>query len=434
MRCLDDIRFRVAGDTYKPLIIGGMGVDISTKELALAAANFGAVGHISDAMIQVVADRHLDTSYVSTKRRRCGHLARKGSDRTVYQFDPASVREAACAYADDVMRDKTGTGAVFANCMEKLTMNGGREILSARLNGLLDGGVDGITLSAGLHLGSFALMKDHPRFRNAKLGIIVSSARALKLFLMKSKKTGRLPDYVIVEGPLAGGHLGFCAEDLETQTLERCVVSVSALLKEEKLSIPIIAAGGIFSGDDALQMTDLGASAVQVATRFTIAKESGFPPAVKQAYIRASQDDIVVRNVSPTGYLMRLLKMSPALLSKARPQCEALGYMLSSGGRCRYADRYSDTRSETTVDSRDEVMCMCNAMRTYRSWTCGASTYRLKETVRMLPNGLYELPSAEEILREYSRSNACEPEDLPSPVDEEKTVGGSISRSSREVT
>ena len=401
MACLDNYIFRVGDDTYKPLIIGGMGVDVSTKALALAAANVGAVGHISDAMIHVVADRHLGTHYVSEKRRRCENLARGGADRAAFQFDAASVREAACAYTDDVMRDKSGTGAVFANCMEKLTMNGGQKILSARLNGLLDGGIDGITLSAGLHLGSFALMKDHPRFRDAKLGIIVSSARALRLFLLKSKKTERLPDYVVVEGPLAGGHLGFCAEDIETQTLEQCVVSVLESLKAEKVNIPVIAAGGIFTGDDAMQMMNLGASAVQVATRFTIAKECGFPPEVKQAYIRATQDDIIVRDVSPTGYLMRLLKQSPALVSKARPQCEAFGYLLSNDGHCRYAARNDEARFGAPSDSQNEVMCLCNAMRGYHCWTCGASTYRLKETVRKLPGGLYELPSAEEIIREY---------------------------------
>jgi nitronate monooxygenase len=78
-----------------------------------------------------------------------------------------------------------------------------------RLASALDAGVDGITLSAGLHLGSFALMEDHPRFRDAKLGMIVSSLRALQLFLRKNARLNRLPDFVVIEGPLAGGHLGF---------------------------------------------------------------------------------------------------------------------------------------------------------------------------------------------------------------------------------
>ena len=88
----------------------------------------------------------------------------------------------------------------------------------------MDGGIDGITLAAGLHLGSFGLIEDHPRFRDVKLGIIVSSVRALQLFLRKSGRTNRLPDYVVVEGPLAGGHLGFGMDwreyDLATITKE----------------------------------------------------------------------------------------------------------------------------------------------------------------------------------------------------------------------
>ena len=87
--------------------------------------------------------------------------------------------------------------------------NAPRETLAVRLASALDGGIDGITLAAGLHLGSFALIEQHPRFRDAKLGLIVSSLRALQLFLKKNARLARLPDFVVVEGPLAGGHLGF---------------------------------------------------------------------------------------------------------------------------------------------------------------------------------------------------------------------------------
>ncbi len=74
------------------------------------------------------------------------------------------------------MEAKRGSGMIFVNCMEKLTMNAPRELLRVRLHGALSVGIDGITLSAGLHLGSLALMEDHPRFRDAMLGIIVSSS------------------------------------------------------------------------------------------------------------------------------------------------------------------------------------------------------------------------------------------------------------------
>src|SRR5690606_1241962 len=142
-----------------------------------------------------------------------------------------------------------------------------------------------------LHLGSFALMEDHPRFRDAKLGIIVSSARALAMFLRKNARLQRLPDYVVVEGPLAGGHLGF-GLDWAQYDLRTILDEVLAYLKSERLDIPVIAAGGIFAGSDATAFLEQGAAAVQVATRFTVTHECGLPEKVKQEYFKASEADI----------------------------------------------------------------------------------------------------------------------------------------------
>ena len=105
------------------------------------------------------------------------------------QFDLSQVAESTRLHVSKTMEAKRGDGMIFVNCMEKLTMNSPRETLRVRLCGALDAGIDGITLSAGLHLGSFALMEDNPRFRDAKLGIIVSSLRALQLFLRKTRQT-----------------------------------------------------------------------------------------------------------------------------------------------------------------------------------------------------------------------------------------------------
>jgi nitronate monooxygenase len=399
MKRLDNYTLRINGNDYKPLVIGAMGVDISTKALALAAADAGAIGHISDAMILVVADRNLGTRFVPEKLRR-NHQHASSTDKSDVRFDADVVREAARLYAEDVMKDKTGSGAVFVNCMEKLTMNDGKTTLSARLNGLLDGGIDGITLSAGLHLNSFSLLRAHPRFEEAALGIIVSSARALKVFLSRARKAGRLPDYIVVEGPLAGGHLGFSMDELRARTLDACVTEVLDLLARERLDIPVIAAGGIFCGNDAMAMLALGASAVQVATRFTIAEESGLPYAVKQAYVRAEAEDIVVLNISPAGYPMRVLKQSPALGRAPRPNCEAFGYLLSNG-HCAHIDDSANAGGERPPSAEHGIICLCTAMRNFQCWTCGANTHRLKETVQCLPNGDYALPCAREIIENY---------------------------------
>jgi NAD(P)H-dependent flavin oxidoreductase YrpB (nitropropane dioxygenase family) len=401
MKKLNDYTLSIGTSKYKPVVIGAMGVDISTKELALIAAEMGGIGHISDAMITVVTDRHLGTNFVSDKLTQNRHH-KENWDKSEVCFDLNQVREATRIYAEDVMKAKKGPGAVFANCMEKLTMNEDKPTLTARLNGLLDGGIDGITLAAGLHMGSFAMIEKHPRFREAKLGIIVSSARALRIFLLKSKKTKRRPDYVIVEGPLAGGHLGFAAEDLKKHTLASLVVEVRNFMQEEGLDIPIIAAGGIFTGKDAVEMLEIGADAVQVATRFTITKECGLPYNAKQAYIKARKEDIVVRGISPTGYPMRLLRQSPTLGKGGRPNCEAFGYLLTNSGTCAYIDAYLREKAKggTTIAVHDKI-CMCTAMRNYQCWTCGATTYRLKDTVKQLPNGEYALPSAKTVLEDY---------------------------------
>lgn len=194
------------------------------------------------------------------------------------------------------MEAKRGNDMVFVNVMEKLTMNGPRETLQVRLNSALDLGIDGITLSAGLHLGSFGLMADHPRFRDAKLGIIVSSVRALQLFLRKTARLERLPDFVVIRGPLAGGHLGF-GMDWAEYDLATIVAEIAAYLKTEQLDIPLIAAGDIFGRG--VSFLENGAAAIQVATRFTVANECGLPGKAKQAYFKASEEDVVVNTIFP---------------------------------------------------------------------------------------------------------------------------------------
>ena len=209
-------------------MIGGMGVDISTAELALEAARLGGIGHISDAMVQTVSDRRFDTKFVKDKLKHYKYNV-ANSDKSDVQFDLGRAgRSDAQLHVGRTMEAKRGDGMIFINCMEKLTMNAPRETLRMRLTAALDAGIDGITLSAGLHLGSFALIEDHPRFRDAKLGIIVSSLRALQLFLRKNARLDRLPDFIVVEGPLAGGHLGF-GMDWAKYDLRTIVAEIHAL-------------------------------------------------------------------------------------------------------------------------------------------------------------------------------------------------------------
>ncbi|ADL56633.1 nitronate monooxygenase [Gallionella capsiferriformans] len=405
MKCVDDFRLRFGKRELVPIMIGGMGVDISTAELALEAARLGGIGHISDAMLPTVTDKRYKTKFVSEKQKQY-KLNILETDKTIVKFDLEQVAEASRLHVRSTMDAKRGDGMVFINCMEKLTMNAPRETLRTRMLTALDEGIDGITLAAGLHLGSFAMMQDHPRFHDAKLGIIVSSVRALQLFLRKNVKTNRLPDYIVVEGPLAGGHLGFGMDwaqyDLRTITAE-----VIQFLKNEQLDIPVIPAGGIFTGSDAVSYLETGSSAVQVATRFTVAEECGIPKKIQQEYFKASEEDIEVNTLSPTGYPMRMIKGCPAIGSGIRPNCEAFGYVLDGNGRCGYIDAYNRVVAENPDAKKFSVpdkTCLCTHMRNYDLWTCGHYAYRLKDTSHRNEDGSYQLLTAEHIFLDYQFS------------------------------
>lgn len=401
---LEQFSLRLGAHEYKPLVIGAMGVDISTVELALEAARLGAVGHISDAMVSLVSDRRFGTNFSATKSERFKESLNSPQKQNV-KFDLQDLRQAQLNQVEDAMRRKTGEGAIFINIMEKLTMGAPQETLAVRLRAALDGGIDGITLSAGLHTGSLGLISEHPRFHDAKIGIIVSSDRALKIFLKSARRYSRFPDYIIVEGPLAGGHLGF-GEDWKKHNLHVIVRSVLDLLREEQLDIPVIPAGGIFTGTDATEFIQEGASAVQVATRFTVSKEAGLPPAVKQKYFEAKESDVVVNSFSPTGYLMRMLTSSPCLNSNIRPACEGFGYMLSRDGACQYLGAYEETPvgpdgKKLTVKTK---MCLCYHFSKFNCYTCGHNVFRLRDTTLQNPDGSFVLPTAEHIILDYLQS------------------------------
>jgi nitronate monooxygenase len=405
MRQLDDFRMRIGRDELVPIMIGGMGVDISSTDLALEASRLGGVGHISDAMVKTVTDRRYKTKFVKAKQKQYQYNV-ASEDKSEVKFNLEHLAEATQMHVEKTMSRKTGSGMIFINCMEKLTMNAPRETLKVRMSSALDAGIDGITLAAGLHLGSLALVEDHPRFRDAKFGIIVSSLRALQLFLKKNSRLNRFPDYIVVEGPLAGGHLGF-GMDWAQYDLATIVAEILQYLKTEQLDIPVLPAGGIFTGSDAVRFLEMGASGVQVATRFTVTHECGLPDDIKQEYFKANEEDLEVNEISPTGYPMRMIKASPGIGDGIRPNCEAYGYLLDANGKCAYVTSYNREVAlhpgERRISVKDKT-CLCTHMRNFDIWTCGQTASRLKDTSIQNADGSYQLLSAEHVFNDYLHS------------------------------
>jgi nitronate monooxygenase len=254
-----------------PVIQGGMGVGISLSGLASAVANEGGIGVISSAGLGLLY-RNFSANFLEASIHGLREEIRKAREKTL-GFIGVNVMVAMTNYVD-----------MIKTCISEK--------------------VDLIIAGAGLPLDLPSFLK---KDSNTKLIPIVSSARATKIICEKWKANyDYLPDAVIVEGPKAGGHLGFKEEQIEDHnySLERLVPEIVDELKlhEEKYNqtIPLIAAGGIYTGDDINKIMKLGASGVQMGTRFVTTDECDASQGFKQAYIDASEKDIEIIK-SPVG-------------------------------------------------------------------------------------------------------------------------------------
>lgn len=254
-----------------PIIQGGMGVGISLSGLASAVAKEGGVGVISSAGLGLLYHQ-LSRSY--TEAAILGLKA-----------ELAKAREAA-------------SGVIGVNVMVAMTN------FADMVRTAIAEKADIIFSGAGLPL-------DLPSYLEAdsttKLVPIVSSERAARVLCQKWQSAyNYLPDAIVVEGPKAGGHLGYKSSELgdENFSLETTLPKVVAVAKEfgERYGkeIPVIAAGGIYTGEDIYRVMQLGASGVQMGTRFVTTDECDAAPAFKQKYIDAQQSDIEIIN-SPVG-------------------------------------------------------------------------------------------------------------------------------------
>ena len=264
-----------------PIIQGGMGVGISLSGLASAVANEGGIGVIAAVGLGML-EPDFDTN-----------------------FKEANVR----ALRNEIRRAKTlSDGIIGVNIMVALSDFEDLLVASA------DGGADLILLGAGLPLKvPQILTPDRMRTGPARFAPIVSSDRAAAIILKSWEKYGCFPDAFVVEGPLAGGHLGFKKEQIPDPDfrLEKIVPEVIAAVKpyEQKAgrAIPVIAAGGIYTGKDIRKFLDLGAAGVQMASRFVATHECDADLAFKMAYVNARESDMIIID-SPVGLPGRAIR------------------------------------------------------------------------------------------------------------------------------
>ena len=265
-----------------PIVQGGMGVGISLSGLASAVANAGGVGVIATAGIG--------------------------------QFEPdwdINSREAdKRALQKEIRKTKAKTdGIIGVNIMVALSD------FDDLVQCSVDEAADILFLGAGLPT---KLPKTLPLDGLAELSTrfapIVSSARAAKIILKSwAKRYRHVPDALVVEGPLAGGHLGFKKEQIDDTdySLEKILPEVIDVIKpyEQQFNkaIPVIAAGGIYTGADIYKFIHLGARAVQMGTRFVATHECDASQKLKQAYLDCKKNDIVIID-SPVGMPGRALQ------------------------------------------------------------------------------------------------------------------------------
>ncbi len=268
-----------------PIIQGGMGVGISLHRLASAVAAEGGIGVIAGAMIGM-REKDIAQNPIAANARALTEEIHKARELT--------------------------SGIIGVNIMVALTdfTSLVRTSIANRADIIFSGA--GLPLDLPKHL--FDMCEEKKEEFRTKLVPIVSSARAASVLCKKwLLRFNYLPDAFVVEGPKAGGHLGFKPEDLSNPefALEKVVPEVVEAVKPfEDASgkkIPVIAAGGVYTGEDIHRFLDMGASGVQMGTRFVATEECDADIRFKQAYVDATEEDIAIIK-SPVGMPGRALK------------------------------------------------------------------------------------------------------------------------------
>jgi NAD(P)H-dependent flavin oxidoreductase YrpB (nitropropane dioxygenase family) len=342
-----------------PIIQGGMGVGISLSSLAGTVAKAGGIGIISTAQIGFREPDFAKNS-LEANLRAIGKEMKKAREISPDGIIGFNIMVATKSYASYV----------------KEAVKAGADIIisGAGLPVSLPGYVKEAAEEAGIKL-------------KTKIAPIVSTVKsAMVICKMWDRKYHCAPDLVVVEGPLAGGHLGFSNDHLAQLGVDTADVDITyhrqdydeevkAIIRlvseyEEKYQkkIPVVTAGGIYDHEDILHQLELGADGVQVATRFVTTEECDAPEAFKQAYIQAKQPDIVITK-SPVGMPGRAIKNK--FLSAVGQEPFKLEHCYQCLDRCDHATiPYCITKAlvNSAEGKTDEglVFCGSNAYRAER--------------------------------------------------------------------
>lgn len=260
-----------------PIIQGGMGVGVSLSSLAGAVAKCGGIGVISAAQV--------------------------GFKEKDFERNPKEANVRALKEEIKKAKEISNGGIIGVNIM--VAQNYYEELVNAAI----EGGADIIISGAGLPMDLPKLTKGS----NVKIAPIVSSAKVAKVICKTWKRRyDYIPDFIVVEGPMAGGHLGFKLDEVLAQKEESLENIVKDILREmEKGSIekkvPVIAAGGIYTSKDIKRFLQIGASGVQIATRFICTDECDADIKFKQAFLYCKKEDITIIK-SPVGLPGRAIK------------------------------------------------------------------------------------------------------------------------------
>ncbi len=264
-----------------PIVQGGMGVGISWDQLAGTVSKEGGLGVISS----------VGTGYYEDKKYTHKLISNRPKDAENFYS-----KEALCKIFENA-RKICGDAPLAANILYAMSEYG-RVVQDA-----CEAGADIIITGAGLPTNMPEFTEGYP---DVALVPIISSAKALKIICKRwQKRYNRLPDAVILEGPKSGGHQGFTyeqclMEEFALENLVKPVVEEAALWGD----IPVIAAGGIWDKSDIEQMIDLGASGVQMGTRFIGTYECDAHATFKKVLLEAKEEDIYLLK-SPVGYPAR---------------------------------------------------------------------------------------------------------------------------------